>query len=210
MENFFSRFGLDIIGKAVFNYDFDSLTHDDPVIQVCPRCEDPAPSESNIPAQACTPPVLRAGSHARRRLPPTCDASATLCCPAGRVHDAARGRVPQHLPHCLLEHCAAQVGAAAPPCPAWQAGRAFIRALAASLAAAVSLLESRPLLRPAQPRVCQPAEGGAEPTSALQTGLQLPGAYRRCLASPPPADGLCRGSGETWRRCRSSRAPWTS
>ena len=35
MENFFSRFGLDIIGKAVFNYDFDSLTHDDPVIQVC-------------------------------------------------------------------------------------------------------------------------------------------------------------------------------
>ena len=34
MENFFSRFGLDIIGKAVFNYDFDSLTTDDPVIQV--------------------------------------------------------------------------------------------------------------------------------------------------------------------------------
>lgn len=35
MENFFSRLTLDIIGKAVFNYDFDSLTHDDPVIQVC-------------------------------------------------------------------------------------------------------------------------------------------------------------------------------
>lgn len=34
MENFFSRFALDIIGKAVFNYDFNSLTHDDPVIQV--------------------------------------------------------------------------------------------------------------------------------------------------------------------------------
>ncbi|KAG2422214.1 hypothetical protein HXX76_016214 [Chlamydomonas incerta] len=33
MENFFSRLGLDIIGKAVFNYDFDSLAHDDPVIQ---------------------------------------------------------------------------------------------------------------------------------------------------------------------------------
>lgn len=33
MENFFSRFALDIIGKAVFNYDFDSLTNDDPVIQ---------------------------------------------------------------------------------------------------------------------------------------------------------------------------------
>lgn len=39
MENFFSRLGLDIIGKAVFNYDFDSLAHDDPVIQVrCPMC----------------------------------------------------------------------------------------------------------------------------------------------------------------------------
>ncbi len=34
MENYFSRLALDIIGKAVFNYDFDSLTHDDPVIQV--------------------------------------------------------------------------------------------------------------------------------------------------------------------------------
>ncbi|KAL6779702.1 CYP97A5 [Auxenochlorella protothecoides x Auxenochlorella symbiontica] len=32
-ENFFSRLALDIIGKAVFNYDFDSLTHDDPVIK---------------------------------------------------------------------------------------------------------------------------------------------------------------------------------
>lgn len=34
MENYFSRLALDIIGKAVFNYDFDSLTHDDPVIRV--------------------------------------------------------------------------------------------------------------------------------------------------------------------------------
>lgn len=34
MENYFSRLTLDIIGKAVFNYDFDSLTHDDPVIEV--------------------------------------------------------------------------------------------------------------------------------------------------------------------------------
>ena len=33
MENWFSRFALDIIGKAVFNYDFDSLSKDDPVIQ---------------------------------------------------------------------------------------------------------------------------------------------------------------------------------
>ena len=36
MENFFSRLTLDIIGRAVFNYDFDALTHDDPVIQVAP------------------------------------------------------------------------------------------------------------------------------------------------------------------------------
>ena len=33
MENFYSRFALDIIGKAVFNYDFDSLSTDDPVIK---------------------------------------------------------------------------------------------------------------------------------------------------------------------------------
>lgn len=38
MENFFSRLALDIIGKAVFNYDFDSLTNDDPVIK-CVRSE---------------------------------------------------------------------------------------------------------------------------------------------------------------------------
>ena len=33
MENFYSRLALDIIGKAVFNYDFDSLKKDDPVIK---------------------------------------------------------------------------------------------------------------------------------------------------------------------------------
>ena len=35
LENLFSRLTLDIIGKAVFNYEFDSLTNDDPVIKVC-------------------------------------------------------------------------------------------------------------------------------------------------------------------------------
>jgi len=33
MESFYSRLALDIIGKAVFNYDFDSLKKDDPVIK---------------------------------------------------------------------------------------------------------------------------------------------------------------------------------
>jgi len=33
MENFYSRAALDIIGKAVFNYDFNSLGTDDPVIK---------------------------------------------------------------------------------------------------------------------------------------------------------------------------------
>jgi beta-ring hydroxylase len=32
MENQYSRLGLDIIGKAVFNYDFDSLSKDDAII----------------------------------------------------------------------------------------------------------------------------------------------------------------------------------
>lgn len=36
MEDFFSRLALDIIGKAVFNYKFDSLTKNDPVIKAGP------------------------------------------------------------------------------------------------------------------------------------------------------------------------------
>lgn len=30
-----SQMTLDVIGKAVFNYDFNSLTTDSPIIQVC-------------------------------------------------------------------------------------------------------------------------------------------------------------------------------
>lgn len=35
MESLFSRLTLDIIGKAVFNYDFDSLTNDTGIVEVC-------------------------------------------------------------------------------------------------------------------------------------------------------------------------------
>ena len=45
MENLFSRLTLDIIGKAVFDYDFDSLTHDDPVIKAPP----PPPPPPSLP-----------------------------------------------------------------------------------------------------------------------------------------------------------------
>lgn len=34
MESLFSRLTLDIIGKAVFNYEFDSLTHDNGIVEV--------------------------------------------------------------------------------------------------------------------------------------------------------------------------------
>lgn len=34
MESLFSRLTLDIIGKAVFNYDFDSLTNDTGIVEV--------------------------------------------------------------------------------------------------------------------------------------------------------------------------------
>lgn len=34
MESLFSRLTLDVIGKAVFNYDFDSLTNDTGIIEV--------------------------------------------------------------------------------------------------------------------------------------------------------------------------------
>ena len=36
MEACFSQLTLDVIGKAVFNYDFDALTTSSPVIQVWP------------------------------------------------------------------------------------------------------------------------------------------------------------------------------
>ena len=34
MESMFSRLTLDIIGKAVFNYDFDSLSNDTGIVEV--------------------------------------------------------------------------------------------------------------------------------------------------------------------------------
>jgi hypothetical protein len=34
MESLFSRLTLDIIGRAVFNYDFDSLTNDTGIVEV--------------------------------------------------------------------------------------------------------------------------------------------------------------------------------
>lgn len=34
MESLFSRLTLDIIGKAVFNYEFDSLTNDAGIVEV--------------------------------------------------------------------------------------------------------------------------------------------------------------------------------
>lgn len=48
MENFFSRLALDIIGKAVFDYDFDSLTHDDPVIKARPSSCNPSASAAGL------------------------------------------------------------------------------------------------------------------------------------------------------------------
>ena len=35
MESLFSRLTLDVIGKALFNYDFDSLTNDTGIVEVC-------------------------------------------------------------------------------------------------------------------------------------------------------------------------------
>lgn len=38
MEACFSQLTLDVIGKSVFNYDFDALKTDSPIIQVIPLC----------------------------------------------------------------------------------------------------------------------------------------------------------------------------
>lgn len=50
MENYFSRLTLDIIGKAVFNYEFDALRHEDPVIQVGGACEARAACQDSLGA----------------------------------------------------------------------------------------------------------------------------------------------------------------
>jgi beta-ring hydroxylase len=69
MENYYSRLGLDIIGKAVFNYDFDSLSKDDDIIQavyttlreaehrsLCPLPYWNLPgAKSIVPRQVCAP-----------------------------------------------------------------------------------------------------------------------------------------------------------
>eukprot|EP00892_Ulva_mutabilis_P007898 jgi/Ulvmu1/5480/UM023_0016.1 len=49
MENYYSRLGLDIIGKAVFNYDFDSLDTDDPVIRAVYTALSEAEHRSLVP-----------------------------------------------------------------------------------------------------------------------------------------------------------------
>lgn len=59
MENFFSRLALDIIGKAVFNYDFDSLTTDDPVIQAVYTTLREAEYRSTYPIPYWNVPPLR-------------------------------------------------------------------------------------------------------------------------------------------------------
>lgn len=59
MENFFSRFALDIIGKAVFNYDFDSLQHDDPVIKAVYTALREAEYRSTYPIPYWNVPFLR-------------------------------------------------------------------------------------------------------------------------------------------------------
>ena len=39
MEACFSQLTLDVIGKAVFNYDFNALNTDSPLIQVVPHSQ---------------------------------------------------------------------------------------------------------------------------------------------------------------------------
>ena len=60
MENFFSRLALDIIGKAVFNYEFDSLSTDDPVIKAVYTTLREAEYRSTYPIPYWNIPLLAA------------------------------------------------------------------------------------------------------------------------------------------------------
>lgn len=56
MEACFSQLTLDIIGKAVFNYDFDALNRDSPLIQVRAMCS-PLSSQRSVVCCAVLVPV---------------------------------------------------------------------------------------------------------------------------------------------------------
>jgi len=86
MENFFSRLSLDIIGKAVFNYTFDSLTHDDPVISAVYTVLREAEHRSiaifpywNLPGIAAVVPRQRAAQQALLVINSTLDALIADC-----------------------------------------------------------------------------------------------------------------------------------
>lgn len=90
MENFFSRFGLDIIGKAVFNYDFDSLTHDDPVIQV--RRRPALPDRPAAGSRLASPHgwLSRPPGVGRALTAPACLAAALCLAPLQAVYTTLR------------------------------------------------------------------------------------------------------------------------
>ncbi len=111
MENFFSRLTLDIIGRAVFNYDFDSLTTDDPVIQVPP----------GRPPAGC--PARAAPISTRRRQPGAhavagAAGSAAACRPAWRVGfgDSPQSAVPRAAGRRCTRCCARRSTAARTRC----------------------------------------------------------------------------------------------
>jgi hypothetical protein len=126
MENFYSRLGLDIIGKAVFNYDFDSLSKDDAIIQVrcCVRSMHRVCACARRCMRTCIVPVCRgrwvwtlrcsqskqqvrcngfeiSGCHTSHRFAWFRKRLADLC--AGSVHNAERSRAPQPLSYPILE-----------------------------------------------------------------------------------------------------------
>lgn len=67
MENWFSRHTLDIIGKAVFDFDFNSLTHDDPVIEAVYTVLREAEYRSTYPLPYWNVPLLRWAVPRQRR-----------------------------------------------------------------------------------------------------------------------------------------------
>ncbi len=214
MENFFSRLTLDIIGRAVFNYDFDSLTTDDPVIQVPPgrpparRPARAAPISTRrvqLGAHAVAGPAGSAaacsqrGEWAREAAPEAvCRGRA-----AGGVHGAARGGVPQHVPGAVLERGAAALGGAAPAPLHRRAGR------------------RQPGARRAHLQVQAPGAPPARPARRSRCGraaFESEIAERRCArrrGGPPTAPALGGGRADAPRpRARRSRrrtrSLWTS
>jgi len=220
MENFFSRLTLDIIGRAVFNYDFDSLTTDDPVIQV-PTGRPPArwcqhPTSARV---ACSS-LPRAAGRARRRRSGGLRSSMAAIVARGTGGNA-QSAVPRAGGRRCTRCCARRSTAARTRCRTgtWRRCAGRCRASAAAPPRWPSSTRRSTRSSPSASAWCA-ARLGLVPLAPAAARYGPPGRGRRALlrarrGGPPAAPALAVGCADAHRRRarrwrRRTRSLWTS